>query len=158
MNYPPPIETALADLPNDPKKRHDILVDIFGKYLLWAMNEALSRSDELVEMAEAREKLGRLFRQPYETAANLLSTEQRKAAAAVNRQTLSNFIQLLLGLFTAEGISHRLGQHHAIKFRLVMEICEIESMDVILEEVINRGGAKAFASYWGRWLLQATNK
>src|SRR5207245_4879053 len=103
MNYPPPIETALADLPNDPKKRHDILVDIFGKYLLWAMNEALSRSDELVEMAEAREKLGRLFRQPYETAANLLRTEQRKAAAAVNRQTLSNFIQLLLGLFTAEG-------------------------------------------------------
>ena len=77
MIYPPPIETVLTDLPNDPKDRHEVLVDIFGKYLLWAMNEALSRSNEMVESAEARE----LCRRSHAAARIAMQTQEAEFAA-----------------------------------------------------------------------------
>jgi hypothetical protein len=59
-----------------------------------------------------------------------------------------------LNVLTAQGISHPLGEQHAIRFRLVLEICEKFEMKVVAEEMINRNGEKSFSDYWGRWLNQ----
>jgi uncharacterized protein YijF (DUF1287 family) len=48
----------------------------------------------------------------------------------------------------------KLGPEHAVVFRLVAEVRDIEHMEIAIEEVVNRDGKKAFASYWGRWLNQ----
>jgi hypothetical protein len=154
MKYPPSIETSVEDLPNDPKARHQFLVDVFGRYLFWAMDESSNLVKSRVESKEARDQLERARRETYEKAANALTPEQQGMALALAREAVQILAKQFLAILEAHGISHRLGQEHAIRFRLIMEICETADMKVVFEEVINRGGEKAFASYWGRWLHQ----
>jgi hypothetical protein len=152
MKYPPSIDIAWEELPKDPKERHEFFVDVFGKLLFWALNEAQDDVEALVEAKELREKLGRLAREPFELAAGKLAEEERKIAYKLVNEALCCFARRLLAVLSARGISHRMGQKHAIQFRLVLEVREIEDLGVAAEEVINRGGKKAFSSYWGRWL------
>lgn len=158
MKYPPPIETSLAELPEDPQKRHEFLVDVFGRYVFWAIDKALERSAALVDSPELRAKVGRIFREPYTKAAEQLTKEQQLIALGLAKDTVYSFAKELLGVLTAQGTSHLLGESHAIRFRLFLEICEAYDMNVVFEELINRGGEKAFFDYWGRWLNQHTKR
>jgi len=45
-----------------------------------------------------------------------------------------------------------MGDRHAVRFQLDMEIFDVESLEVVDRETINRGGKRFFADYWGRWL------
>jgi hypothetical protein len=154
MNIPPVIDRAYSDLPADPTERHRFLSDAFGKYLLWAMQKSEEDVKRLVESEPDREKMGRVPAQPFKRAAEALNHEQKQVTYALTREALALFARRLLGILTAQGVSHRLGTSHAIQFRLVLEIRDVENLDLIDEEVINRGGDRAFFTQWGRWLRQ----
>ncbi len=154
MNGPPAIPTALDELPKDPCERHEFLVEVFGRYLKWAFDGAISESKTLVENADARRPLGRIRAGTYAQIAETFSEEQRNLAYEFSQQTLEAFAKALMGVLTAQGISHRLGNKHVIQFRLILDICETENLQPILEETLNRGGTKAFYEYLNRWLHQ----
>jgi hypothetical protein len=50
------------------------------------------------------------------------------------------------------GVDQRLGDEHAIRFKLDLEICRVDTHDVVEVETLNRGGKKFFGDYWGRWI------
>lgn len=152
MKRPPQISQKFKELPDDSKARHEFLVDIFGKYLFWAMSEAMERSKALVQSSEGHDKLGRVFQKVYREAAEKLNPEQQNAAFDLTERTLENFAKNVLLILEAQGITFGLGDMHAIQFRLTAEIHETENMDIVFEEVINRDGRKPFADYWGHWL------
>jgi len=75
------------------------------------------------------------------------------------RDTCVNSVdKKLLLILAVQGITFRLGESHAIQFRLIAEVRDVENMNVVLEETINRGGERAFQNYWGRWLNQHSQR
>jgi hypothetical protein len=150
---PPKIETPFEEIPLAPRERHEFFVDLFGRYLFWAMQEAMFKSRELVSSPESRARLGRAFERPYREVAEL-NHGQREVAFEFARATMENAVKNILIILAAEGITFRLGDRHAVQFRLTGEIRDVEEMETQLEEVLNRGGDKAFTSNWGRWLRQ----
>jgi hypothetical protein len=71
---------------------------------------------------------------------------QRLTADQRNLMTLS-------GTGTSLSVSPKL----VARFRVVMELYDNESGDIVREEVINRGSKKFFADYWNGWSSQATS-
>jgi hypothetical protein len=65
--------------------------------------------------------------------------------------TLNGFLERFAWLLGDEGTDARMGSRHAYRFRVEMEIVDVETGEVVDQETINRGG-KFFGSYWGRWL------
>lgn len=151
MNQPPAIDLSYDELPNDSKERHEIFVNVFGEYLFWARNSTLAYMESLVDDPDARDRLGSIFREPF-TNASRLNDIDRDAAFSLMREGIDAFTRELLRIFTSTGTSLRLGENHAIRFRLDMEICDLESGGVVSEETINRHGRKSFSEYWGQWL------
>jgi hypothetical protein len=148
---PPPIDVDYRELPTDPKERHEILVDIFGTYLMWAKRTALNITKQRVTSEDAREELGRLFRQVYDDAAGL-TTEQREIAFQLADSAVSLFARLMLTTISGQGFDDELGPEHVFRYRLVMEICSAKDGQIEDEEIINRNGRKFFPEYWGRWI------
>jgi len=66
-------------------------------------------------------------------------------------ETLNGFAERLVWDLGDEGTDARMGSRHAYRFRVEMEIVDVETGELVEEETINRGG-KFFGSYWGRWL------
>jgi hypothetical protein len=153
---PPIIDLNIADLSADAKKSHELLVTIFGQYVFWLRNWAIDASRELVESEEARQKLGTLRRGKYEEIASF-SPKQREAACNLAQATVDRFIQLFLTMLSGTGVDQRVGKSHAVRFKLDMEILEVETEEVVVQETINRAGEKFFADYWSRWLNQFTS-
>jgi hypothetical protein len=137
-------------LPLDQREKHETLVDLFGQFLFWLRNGSLSASREFVMSEEIREKLGTIRRAYYDGVAQM-PPEKREAALLLAQETLDGFIERLLWAMGDEGTDARFGTHHAYRFRIEMEIVDVESGRVVEEETINRGG-KFFGNYWGRWL------
>jgi hypothetical protein len=147
------IEIDFANLPSDPRERHELLVDLFGRYIFWLRNWTVNATRELAESEVAREKLGTVRRKKYDKIA-ALTPEQQSVVCEISEATVDRFIQLFLTMMADTGVDQRLGNDHAIRFKLDMEICDIESVKVVDQETINRGGKKFFPEYWGRWLNQ----
>jgi hypothetical protein len=153
MTKPPEIAHGLEALSTDPKARHEELVDIFARYILWARELVIRSSTRLAESAEERERLGRLFRAPFERMGDL-DTNQRIAAYEFMKACLDSFAREVLGIIGNEGLDLGLGIKHAVRFRLDIEICDVETGQVVETETISRGGEKFLPDYWGRWLNQ----
>ncbi len=151
MIRPPRLSVSFEELPSDPRQRHEALVDAFGQYLFWVRHETLSRTRHLVESREAREELGRLFRDVYERASRL-SAEDREAAYRLVEASVGFFARLFLTVISGVGFDDPIGPNHVLRFRLDMEICDAETGEIVSEETINRNGEKFFPEYWGRWL------
>lgn len=154
---PPQIDIDFATLPSDPRERHEVLVDLFGRYVLWLRNWTVRATGELTESEEARDKIGTIRREKYDDLA-ALTPEQQDVARKISEATVDRFIQLLLTTLAGTGVDQRLGNDHAIRFKLDMEICDVENGEVVDQETINRGGKKFFADYWGRWRNQFAAK
>jgi hypothetical protein len=150
MSAPLAFSQDPADLPSDLEQRHQELVDLFGRFIFWIRNQSLRASRTFVESEEARGKLGTIRQAPYEGVASLPS-EVRDAAFVLAEETLDGFIERFLWALGDEGTDARFGKRHAYRFRLEMEIVEVDSGNIAHVETINRGG-KFFGSYWGRWL------
>lgn len=143
-------DKELSDLPSQPRERHEALVDFFGQFLFWLRNWTLTSSRNLIESEEAREKLGAIRRKYYEGVAHL-APEQREAAMLLAEETLNGFAERLTWFLGDEGTDSRFGTRHAYRFRVEMEIVDIETGEIVQQEAINRGG-RFFGSYWGKWL------
>ncbi len=154
---PPTIEINFAELPNDPKQRHEMLVDVFGHNLLWLRNWSVDATRQLGESEEARETLGTIKRKKYDEL-SALPLEQRETVCEISEATVDRFIQLFLTMLAGTGVDQRMGSDHAIRFKLDMEICDVENVNVVEQKTINRGGKKYFADYWGGWLNRFASK
>lgn len=155
---PPTIDKELTEFSQDAKTRHEEFVAIFGRYYFWLRSVIRDRVRQLTGSIEAREQLSSAFRGPYEQIAVICSEEQKAAAIGLADAGIDEFAKLLLSLLSATGVSHRLGKDHALRFRLVAEVCEVEEGKVVMQETINRGGTKHFADYWGEWLLAESKR
>lgn len=150
MTRPPPIDVFLDQLPLDPKERHEALVEVFGQYVFWMRNFVLSDKRRLVELSAAREQLATLFREPFDRMAEL-EPDERVVAYQFAQECVDSFARELLRLLANSGFDLPLSDQNVVRFRLVMELCNGATGDVIDEEVLNRGG-RHFPDYWGRWL------
>lgn len=149
---PPQVSITFEDLPSDPKARHEAIVDLFGQYAFWARRQSLETARELVMSKEARERLGKLFQAPFEEVARL-DEDGQKAALELAALCLDSFAKSFLIVLSGTGVGNRLGASHAVRFRLVMEICDVENEEIVEEHVVNRDGKKYFPDYWTKWRL-----
>lgn len=150
MPNPPTISFSLSGLPLESKQRHEALVGLFGQYLFSVRRHVLDESKQFAESQESRNRLGTLFRQIFDRASQMPS-DQRAIMHEFCKTCLDSFIKELLVLLSNEGTDLRIAEFHAVRFRLDIEICDVNSGDIILEETLNRGG-RFFADYWGQWL------
>lgn len=151
MIVPPYVPLEFTELPEEPKARHEALVDAFGQMLLSLRNQTLERTNELASSSEAREQIGRLFRGVYDDVAKL-APEEKQVAFKLASTSIDVFGRLFLAMLSGTGTDQRLGTLHSICFRLDMEIKSLESDEIVFVETINREGKKFFPEYWGRWL------
>ena len=147
---PPAFDYDLSQLPTDEKQRHEHYVDFFGQFLFWLRNLSLRASRNYIESAEAREQLGTIRRRYYEDVAQL-PAEKRDAAMLLVEETLNAFLERMTSILGDEGTDARIGGRHAYRFRLEMEIVDVETGEIVDVETINRGGG-FFGRYWGKWL------
>lgn len=150
---PPSIKRELWEFSQDPKIKHEQMVDMFGFYFLWLRSAAHERVQHLIESPEARQRLAAAFRAPYERVATTLTCEQAKTAMQLADAAVDQFAKSVLSMLSAVGSSHRLGSAHSIQFKLDVEVRDLDANQLIMQETINRGGQKHFADYWGKWLL-----
>lgn len=148
---PPEIESAWSDLPSDPAERHEALVDIFGRYMMWMRDWSVDTTRDLGESEDSREKIRAMSRDKWEKLSQL-SPEERAVAYEVAQATTDRFVQMLLVMLGNQGVDQRLGNDHGVRFKLDLEICDADTVEVVESETINRGGKKFFGDYWGRWL------
>lgn len=146
----PGADLSFSELPTDTGQRHEELVDLFGRYVMWIRNRAIDSARDLVESEDSRERLGRLYRRPYEEIA-AMSGEDRERAVRLAETTVDAFVELFLRVLAHRGMDFPYGPSHRVQYELNMEICDPVSGDVVWRDAINRHGAKHFADYWGRW-------
>lgn len=135
----------------DPAERHEQLVAYFGRRVMQLRMGAIINARRLIEDASARDRLGAIHREPFVRCANL-PPEGQDAALKLGQSIADNVLYLVLTLISGTGIDERLDENHAINWRLVAEVMDIDAEAIVYEEVINRGGEKFFPDYWGRWL------
>ncbi len=147
----PRIDLDFDQLPSNLTERHEALVDILGQYIMWLRNRSVDSSRKVIETSDAEEKLGSIRWKRYANVSNM-TRDQQHAACQFAEATVDRFIQLLLTMLSGTGVDQQLGSSHAVRFKLDMEILDVESRETVASETVNRGGAKFFADYWGRWL------
>ena len=145
------IDVAMLLSDENTDERHELLVDLFGSYLMWMRNRAIDSTKELASFSESREKLGRIHREPFDQAAQL-SSQDLERAIELSMVTVDSFAQLFLKVLAHRGIDFSLGKNNALRFRLDMEIIEKDTEEIVYEDTINRDCEKHFGDYWGRWL------
>ena len=151
---PPVISTELSELPTAPEAFHEAMVDIFGRYVMWCRDQALAIHRKRLTNTSAISALPTVERKPYEKLRpGDLVPEQLEALMELQSKAIGDFGTLLMALFTSTGNSLKLGTNHTLRYRLSAEICETTEGTVVREEIVNRGGRKAFMNYWNRWLL-----
>ncbi len=117
-------------LPSDAKERHEALVELFGQFLFWLRNWAIDASRNLVESEDARGKLGAIRRKYYEGVAQM-PQQQREAAMLLAEETVDGFAERLVWFLGDEGTDSKFGARHAYRFRVEMEIVDIETGRIV---------------------------
>ena len=151
--HPPTVVGRFDDLPLDPDERHEAFVALLGQQLFSLRNQRLAAIRRLVESPEARGRVGTIHRRPYETAGDL-DPAGREAALVLARTAVDLFLQDLLRLLQNIGHDARLGEDHALRYKLYLEVVSLAEAEapVVAEDLMNRGGNRALESYFGHWL------
>jgi hypothetical protein len=147
----PTVKESYSELPSAPVDRKEAAVDVFGQHLFSLRNQVLAWQRRVVESPDARESIGTLQRKEYDAIA-AFSPEMREAALGFARKAIDGYLQQVLVLFTGIGDDLRFGEAHAVNYRLVLEVKDIKSDEVVEEFVVNRECKKVFYEYYGRWL------
>lgn len=144
---------AYNAMPTEQAARAEAARDVFGQHLFSLRNRLVERLRRVIESEEIRMRLGALHRKEYDAVAALAPAE-RDAAISLAGKTIDLYMQDVLALFTGKGMSNdlRFGDGHATSYRLVLEVKEIESDQIVEEFDINRQCKKVFYEYYGRWL------
>ena len=150
---PMSVTATFEDLPLDPEARREAFVEFFGQHVFSTRNQRLAAIRGLVESAESRNRLGTIHRRPYEAVRALDPTGQQ-AAIDLAQNAIDLFIQDLLRLLQNIGPDLRLGEDHALRYRLWLEVIDLadEEDPVVADELVNRDTKRALESYFGRWL------
>jgi hypothetical protein len=149
-----PVQTLSIDfdgLPDDPAGRREALLEAFAEQLFRERNERLASVGRLLSEPADRDAVGTIRARPYEELARF-GQEVVSPGVGVARATLDNYIHHLLAIFTNMGSDVRIGSGHALRYRLVVEVIDVQTHSVVEETVINRDTEKALMSYFGRWL------
>lgn len=147
----PTLTTSYKALPTDPIERMEAAVDVFGQHLFFLRNQLVERLGRVIESEDVRKRIGSLHRQEYD-AVSALGPEEREAALALARKTIDLYMQDILMLLTGTGDSLRFGDEYAVNYRLILQVKEVESDDVVEQFDVNRECKKVFFEYYGRWL------
>jgi hypothetical protein len=149
-----PIQTLsinFGELPEDVARRREALLEAFAEQLFRARNGRVASVGRLLSESAARDALGTIHAKPYNELARF-GPEAASPGAGVAKATLDNYIQHLLAIFANIGSDVRIGPRYALRYRLVAEVIDVETHEVVEETVINRDTDKALMSYFGRWL------
>ncbi len=138
-------------MPAEAAPRKEAAVELFGQHLFSLRNKLVELLRDRVESAESRKLLGSLKRKEFDAVA-AFSPEQREATLAFARKAIDSYLQYILALLTGTGDDQTFGPEHAINYRLVLQVKEIKSDEVVEEFEINRECEKVFFEYYGRWL------
>jgi hypothetical protein len=152
----PTLTSGYNDMPTEPAARTEAAVNVFGQHLFSARNQLVARLRRVIESDELRERLGTLHRKEFD-AASALPQAEREAALALARKAIDLYMQEVLILFTGTGDSLRFGDDHAVNYRLVLEVKEIASIELVEEFDVNRECKKPFYNYYVRWLNRFGN-
>ncbi len=153
---PPTVANGYKDIPSEQVARMEASVDVFGQHLFFLRNQLVERLRRVIESAELRKRLGSLHRKEYDAVAALAPAE-RDAALSLARKTIDLYMQDILRLFAGTGDSLRFGCDHAINYRLVLQVKEVETGEVVEEFDINRKCKRVLYEYYGRWLNRFGN-
>jgi hypothetical protein len=151
MPRPPTLKTTFEDLPADSDGQRETLLDCFGQHLFSIRNHLRDSVRFHVESSEARDKMGTIPARPYAAVA-ALDDEAKEAALQLSDEVIDRYMCRLLTLFQSTGSSLRLGDDHAIRYRLHSEVVSTQDDGVALEALINRDTSRALEMYFGRWL------
>lgn len=151
LTRPPRLQLSKDAFDGD-DKLHEELVRLFGALVMWCRDDALEFIQRHVESDTDRQRLATAFRGIYEEAATKLDSDGRQVASELNARAIGHFGKALMTVFAGTGMSLPISDQLVARFRLVVELCDKESGDVIREEVINRGGRRFFADYWNSWI------
>jgi hypothetical protein len=156
MNGPKAFQQEPSELPEDPAGRHEALVDLFGQFVFWIRNSTIRATRIFVHSEAAREKLGTVRGKYYDAVARM-SPEDRESALQLAEQAVNGFLQRLIWCLGNGGTDARFGKSHAYRFRVEMEIVDIDTAEIVEVASINRG-KKFFGKYFGRWLNRHRDK
>ena len=138
-------------LPAGESARREALLEAFGEQLFQSRNERLRSIERILKDATAREKLGAIHAKPYDAVARL-GEQAVSPGVGLCKAAIDNYIYHLLGMFTNQGSDLRVGPKHALRYRLVAEVIDVQTLEVVEHADINRNTEKALVSYFGRWL------
>ncbi len=147
----PTLKITFEDLPDDPDARREALLDCFGQHLFSLRNYLRDSVRFHVESGEARHKMGTIPSRPYAAVAALDANAQ-EAAFQLADEAIDRYLRLFLMLLQSTGFSWRLGDDHAIRYRLHSEVVSTSDDSISLEALINRDTDRALEMYFGRWL------
>lgn len=153
---PPSISKDLEDLSLDDSERHSECIDIFGLYLMWMRSITLRQTRARVTSEVARQELGTILRRSYDLVSQMGDDEQEVCIRFAER-CMDEFAQELLLLLDNQGDDLKLGRHHSLRFRLDLEIYDMESGKLVDDETINRGRG-LLSERWGKWINRLAEK
>jgi hypothetical protein len=151
MTRPPQLQLSPDALESE-AKLHEELVSLFGAYLMWCRSDAIETISKLIESETDRQKLPTATRGVFEDAAARFEADSREIVAELNARVVGHFGREILHLLSGTGGSLPVSPDLVARFRLIFELCDRESGEVVREEIINRGGMKYFADYWNNWI------
>lgn len=151
MIAPPVFPFDLGSLPDDDRVRHEKLVELFGDYMMWIRKQTLKHADSSTSSIENCQSIASVSREPYEAIANM-NPEDRQKALAFAKIAVDTYARIFLTVLAGTGDDQKLGDQHSAKFRLNLEIHDVASGELVVDETVNRGGKKFFPEYWGRWI------
>lgn len=131
-------------------------IDVFGQHLFSLRNQLVDRLRRTIESDELRKGIGKLHRKEYDAVAALAPAE-REAALVLARKTIDIYMQYILMLLTGTGDADRFGDDHTVNYRLVLEVKEVATDEIVERFDINRECKKVFYDYYGRWLNRFGN-
>jgi hypothetical protein len=148
---PPDAGVEFKSLPEDPVERHEALIAVLGRYVMWLRNVSIAATERHLRSEVERQSVPVVLRQKYDNAAGF-SDEDKETCLAIAEASTDRFIRLFLTLLSSTGSDNPLDEFHAIRLKLSLEIVDNVSLALVHEEVVNRGGRKYFADYWGKWI------
>lgn len=155
MGRPPQVLANCDRFPSDPAARAEVELGLFGQHLFFMRNQRVASIERLLEDQEARDRIGAIRRKAYDAVANS-DKASRSAAVKLAETAIDLYIQDLLELLSNLGSDLRAGNDYAIRYRLIMEIVNLEH-HVLWEDTINRGSVKHLPKYFGEWLNKFKN-
>ncbi|AMV38609.1 hypothetical protein [Planctomyces sp. SH-PL62] len=150
----PGADVRYGAMSDDATARHEAIVDLFGRYLMWLRRRNHESTRTLTEDSVARSKLGAIQRRPFDGASEL-ADDEREVAILLAEASADRFIRSFFHFLNHQGTDFPLGEGHHLRFRLEVEVSRNRDGEIVERDVINRGGARCLHDYWGRWINRA---